>query len=233
MSVNSNDEQEKRIRDGLEALAADVPVPDVSKAFARHKRRREQRNSFRGVAAAALIGLLIVAATAGPAQAFKGFIKVTIARVLSETSQLFQRSDEGSIGPVDTMKIKQFESLPQLKQEQAASLLIPSGLSEESFIFAEALSESGRIKRLDIQFRYAEKLLRYLVVSAATSARFVDIEDFVVEQLTVDDLQVTAFSDDQGFTILEWDAGLYTLELSGDLSATELLEIGLALGVFN
>lgn len=229
MRYNNYDPYDKRLKDGMEALAADVSIPDVAKAFERHKRRRSYKNRVRGVVAAAAVFLMLVTAVGGSVNAFRGFIKVTITRVISETSQLFQRSDEGSIGVIDTLEVKQFDSLSELQQEKAASMLLPSGLDDETFVFAEVVYDEADIKRLVIEILHDSQLLRYRVINTDTTARFIDIEDFSAESKTVNGRDVAVFSDDQGFVMLEWDSGRYTFTFSGDMLAEELLEIGILL----
>lgn len=71
MKDNCYNPYDKRIKDGLEALAADIPVPDVTKAFKRHVHRRKQHYRIRGIVAAAVIGVFLVSTMAGPAQALR------------------------------------------------------------------------------------------------------------------------------------------------------------------
>lgn len=234
MTNNYYDAYDKRIKDGMEALAAEVPVPDVAKAFERHKHRRVHRNRIRSIAAAAALILLLVPAFTGPALAFRGFIQVTISRVLTETSQLFQRKGEETIEFINTTEVKRYESLLELQQDKAARTFIPSGLNEDGFIYAEIIRvQSSELSRFFVEFKHSEKLLHYVVDTASTSARFVDIEDFAVQSLVLDSREVIAFSDDQGFTIFEWLEGDYLFKLSGYVTIDELVEITFASGIFN
>jgi hypothetical protein len=232
MNNYNNGIYDKKMKQGLEELAAEVSVPDVTQAFKRYKRQK-QKSRIRSVAVAAAILLLILPAIVGPAQAFTGFIRIAITRMITETSQLFQRSDEGAIGDIETLQIKQFDSLSELKQEQAAGMFLPSGLDEEGFIFAEIVYNNDKVRRFEVELLHLEELLRFMVINAVTSARAIDIEDFIVQSLIVNNIEVTSFSDDQGFTLLEWDVGQHRFELSGYMSAEELLKSGLVLGLFN
>lgn len=72
-----------------------------------------------------------------------------------------------------------------------------------------------------------------MVVNSTGSARAIDIEDFTVKLYTINNIEITAFSDDQGYALIEWELGLYRFELSGYVSAEELLKTGLALGLIN
>lgn len=231
MQRNNLDAYDHKIKQGLEALAADIPVPDVGKAFERHKRRRGYKNSVRGIVAAAAIFLLLITSVGGSVEAFRGFIKVTITKVLTETSQLFQRSDEGSVGVIDTLEVKQFDRLSELQQEKTASMLLPSGLDEETFVFAEVVYDEANIIRLVIEILHDSQYLRYGVIDTDTTARFIDIEDFSAESRTINGRDVAVFSDDLGFVLLEWGSGRHTFSFSGDMAAEELLEIGILLGM--
>lgn len=132
-----------------------------------------------------------------------------------------------------TLETKQFESLTKLRQEQAASMFLPNGLEEEAFIFSEVVYDSGFVRRLAIEFSYLNEPLQFLVVNTNASSRIIDIEDFTVQSHNINNVEVTAYSDEQGFSVIEWELGQYRLELSGHISAEELLETGLALGLFN
>ena len=113
-------------------------------------------------------------------------------------------------------------------------MFLPSSLNEEGFIFAEVTyGQSGILSRLAVEYLYWDKPLRFVTFLADSSARFVDIEDFIVQSITVNNVEITAFSDDQGFTLLEWSLDQYTFRLSGNIPVEELLDHCTTSGLFN
>ena len=239
----SHDRYDKKsvIKKGLEELAAEVQVPDVALAFEKYKRRRLQKTRLNTVAAAVVVAvLLIVAVIPRSAQAFKGFLRITITRMITETSQLFQRSEEGSEGVmVVDVNSKQFDTLTELKKEQATGVYIPSDLSSDQFISAEIFYDQfSKVKRGSIEVLYSEELPVHFIYhtlgdSQGTYGRVIDVEDFMASIITINDLDIASFSDDQGFTLLEWENRQFAFMLYGDATVEELIKAGLSLGTFN
>lgn len=232
------DKEDTKLKQGLEALAAEVTVPDVNLAFEKHRRWRMQKNKYHNVVAASLIVLLVIALLPGPTQAFRGVIRVYINKMLTETSQLFQRSEEspGEIIAVDLESI-QFTSLNELKNNEVAGLFIPSGLGEGEFESAEVyFTQSNEVFKAVFTLLHQEAYINfaYCILSnnQGTSGLILDIEDFGVEEKTIAGIDVATFSDDQGFTLLEWEADLYLFMMSGVIDLEQLLDFGLSIGVF-
>ena len=191
MKPSCFDLNDSKIKEGLEALANEVPVPDVTAAFEKHKRRREERGRFHGVAVvAAILMFFIVVATSGPTQAFKGFVMETTSRMLTETSQLFQRSRESGVEVTDVLEIKEFDSLSELQNEQSINNLLPNGLGESDFTSAKVVYNSGVFSDFMLEFMYFETPLLFEVRVVTTYARSIDIEDFEVQTLNVEGVEV-------------------------------------------
>ncbi|EEG77099.1 hypothetical protein [Dethiobacter alkaliphilus] len=227
---------DKKIKEGLDALASEVPVPDVVKAFDRHKRRREKKTWHYGVAvAAAILMFFIVGTASGPTQAFRGLVMETTSTMLTETSQLFQRSpssENGVVEVIDDFKIKEIDTLSELKKEQDVSMFLPSDLDEDNFVFAEVVYSSNRLSSFEVEFVYSQEELLYMVLPTTTHARTFGTS-VEMETVMVHDIEVLTFSHNQGWTLIEWHDGYYLHELSGNKDAEELLDIVLSQGLLN
>lgn len=233
----SNPDIDKIMKQGLEKMLSEVQVPDASKAYKKLKKRRRTREiKFQAAAFAAAVIVLIIIVLPGSAQAFRGIFSKTITWMMSETSQLFQRSSEGDSGDiiiVHEMKKSEYYSVEELMQDELASNFIRGPLGVGQFVFAEAVrNPDGQLARLSIDFIHNEKVIRFIAHAAKTAAIIVDIEDFNVTSVTVNRNEVTVFSDDKGFNMMHWEKNGYSLELNGYFPISDLEEVGKSMGVF-
>ena len=69
---NYIDQKDQLIKLGLEQLAADIHVPDVSLAYAQHKQQTKRQMRYKTAVTAATAVLLFIYVTPGLAVAFRG-----------------------------------------------------------------------------------------------------------------------------------------------------------------
>lgn len=237
MTSKKRQEADKLIKQGLEELAAEVQVPDVNKAYERYRNFRAREARYHAMVVVLASFLVIMVASTGPARAFRGFLRTTIAWMISETTELFQRADntdnEVVIDVVD-MQIRQYDSLDNLIEDEIVSGYVPKMLKYDWFTHAEVTIEAGQPRRLVINFMYEDTPLQLSYYSfdfQSSSGRIIDIEDFSSKRVTFNNHELVLLSDDRGFNIIQWDMDTFIVELWGYLPVEELLEAGITLGL--
>lgn len=229
---NYIDQNDQLIKLGLEQLAADIHVPDVSLAYAQYKQQTKRQMRYKTAVTAATAVLLFIYVTPGLAVAFRG-LSISISQMISRTSKLYQRT--GADSPqvdVGQFQQKRFTKLGDLKKEKDVLGLIPNSLESEQFISAEiTYGKPGKISKLSMELAANGTSLYYACNDINTSGRVIDVEDFTPEEGTINGRAFTVYSD-QDFSLLEWTNNFYLFEVYGNMQAEELIETAIQLGFF-
>jgi len=230
----------QRIKKSFHQLSEDVQVPDVNKSIDKlNKRVAARKRKQIAIVALILIGALSLGAVVSePVRAFPEYLRKTFTLLIGDTLELHQRGHEEDFEIIESeSEVFYYTNLDNLKAESIANIYIPASHLEEEFVYAEIHSDGNNIFMVEMEFWFDEQheiaLTQHISAHVSSQVRVVDIEDYEIKELNIKGQEVMAYSHKSGLTILEWESGAVTYELSGHLEIDELLEFADLSGLFN
>ena len=237
IDTQNNDQS---IKKSFHQLAEDIQVPDANESIDKlGKRIAARKRKQIAIVALILIGTLPLGAVVSePVRAFPEYLRKTFTLLIGDTLELHQRGHEEDFEIIESdYEVFYYTNLDNLRAESIANIYIPASHLEKEFVYAEIHSDDNNIFMVEMEFWYDEQheisLTQYISEYVSSQVRVVDIEDYETKLLNVKGQEVIAYSHKTGLTILEWESGIVTYELSGHLEIDELLEFTDLSGLFN
>lgn len=214
-------------------MGVNVSIDRLDKRVAARKRKQI------AIVVLILIGTLSLGAVVSePVRAFPEYLRKTFTLLIGDTLELHQRGHEKDFEIIEgEFEFFYYTNLDNLRAESIANIYIPASHLEEEFVYAEILSDGNNIFMVKMEFWFDEQheiaLTQHISKYVSSQVRVIDIEDYEIKELNIKSQEVMVYSHKSGLTILEWESGAVTYELSGDLELDKLLEFADLSGLFN
>lgn len=242
MSNFHDSELEMLLQQKLKELAAEVPKPDIDEAWSKLVRRTRRKSDTKKYAVAVVVCLFILILTTlpGPIQAFRGFLRFSISRMIDDTALLKQtgytRDDKIQVRDNELTEVF-YNNLGNLQKEKTTGLFIPGEQYDDIFISARILKSDDQILQISLEFYFEQSnsvfLEQLVFYGEGSTGESIDIEDFEIEEIHINGTEVTAYIHKTGLTSLHWHNNNIECRLSGSVPLETLLDYVNILQLFN
>jgi len=236
IDTQNNDQS---IKKSFHQLAEDIQVPDANESIDKlGKRIAARKRKQIAIVALILIGTLPLGAVVSePVRAFPEYLRKTFTLLIGDTLELHQRDHKEDFEIIESdYEVFYYTNLDNLRAESIANIYIPASYLEEEFVYAELHSDDNNIFMVKMEFWFDEQheilLTQYISEYVSSQVRVVDVEDYETKVLDIKGQEVMVYSHKSGLTILEWEEGAVTYELSGHIELEVLLSYAHKLSVF-